>query len=161
MTTLINNTELREISLGRYVQGKTSTIVAGGGTHQLFTVAGGEVLITALWGKVTTAITLAGQTLKLAVDPTSGATVDVSTVSADIGTTDTAAGNLITGLLDVDGTTNLPIVSVGANQPFTFVCPTGEIELEVNDGAGTEDGVIEWYCTWVPLTTGATVAAAA
>lgn len=161
MSTLVPSGDLRNLNLGRYVQGKTTTIVAGGGTFQLFTVAGGEVLITALWGKVTTAITLAGETLKITVDPTSGATVDVSTVSADIGTTDTAAGNLITGLLDVDGTTNLPIVSVGANQPFTFVCPTGEIELEVNNGAGTEDGVIEWYCTYVSLTPGATVVASA
>ena len=160
MSTLINNTELREIALGRYVQGKTTTITADT-TYQLFTVAGGEVLVTGLYGKVTTAISDAGEDVALQVDPTSGATYAISGHSGDVGTTDTAAGNLLTGHYDQDGTSNVPVLVVGADQPFRFVCPTGEIELVVGTGTGAEDGVIEWYLTYVPLTAGASVAASA
>ena len=48
MSVIIQGSQLREISLGRFVQGQRSTITAG--TKQVFTVAGGEVLITALYG---------------------------------------------------------------------------------------------------------------
>lgn len=159
MSVLINGNELREISLGRYVAGQTTTITADT-TYQLFTVAGGEVLVTSLYGKVTTAITDAGEDLALQVDPTSGATYSISQNSGDIGTTDTAAGNLLTAQYDQDGTTNTPLLVVGGHDPFSFVCPTGEIELVVGTGTGSEDGVIEWYLTYVPLTDGASVVAA-
>lgn len=156
MSTLINSTELREISLGRYVQGKTSTL-AGAAVHQLFTVTGGEVLITALWGKVTT--TLAGaNTVNVQTDPTTGDTVVIATAT-DLGTTDTAAGTVICALFDQDGTTNTPSLVKGAGSPLTFVATTGEIESDVT-GAGA-DGVITWFCTYVPLTAGASVAASA
>lgn len=158
MSVIIQGPQLREIALGRYVQGKTSTIVAGGGTHQIFTVAGGEVLITALWGKVTTAITLAGETVALQTDPTTGDTVTIIQAT-DLGTTDTAAGTTlgVTGE-QIAGTSDF---AKGGFALRDLVVTTGEVEAVVNDGAGTEDGVIEWYCTWVPLTPGATVVASA
>jgi hypothetical protein len=161
MTVIIQGTQLRTIGLGTRIQGKTSTFTAGGGTHQLFTVAGGEVFVTGLYGKVTTAVSLAAQKITLVADPTTGTTVNLSEISGDIGTTDTAVGDLITGKMDADGTTNLPIPSVGPGVPFSFVMSTGEIELLVSDETGTEAGVIEWYLTYVPLTDGATVVAAA
>lgn len=160
MSVIINGNELRAISLGRYTQGKTSTITADT-TYQVFTVAGGEVLITALWGKVTTAITDAGEDLQLQLDPDAGATVALCQNSGDIGTTDTPAGSLITFAYDQDGTTNTPLMLVGPFAPLSFVATSGEIELVVGTGSGAEDGVIEWYCTWVPLTNGATVSASA
>lgn len=161
MSVIIQGTQLRDIGLGVYVQGKRSTFGAGGGTHQLFTVAGGEVLVTALWGKTTTAISLAAQKITLVSDPTTGTTTNLSEISGDIGTTDTAVGDLITGRIDADGTTNLPIPSVGPGLPFSFVISTGEIELLVSDETGTEAGAVDWYLTYVPLTPGATVVASA
>lgn len=153
MSTLINNTELREISLGRYVQGKTSTL-SGAAVHQLFTVTGGEVLITALWGKCTTAMAGAN-TLNLQTDPTTGDTVVIVTAT-DLGTTDTAAGTVI-GVADQgDGTIDW---AKGKFALSGLVVTTGEIEVDVV-GAGA-DGVVEWYCTYVPLTAGAAVAASA
>lgn len=161
MSVIIQGDQVRAISLGQYVQGKRSTFGAGGGTHQLFTVAGGEVLVTALWGKVTTAISLAAQKITLVADPTTGTTVNLSEISGDLGTTDTAVGDLITGKMDADGTTNLPIPSVGPGVPYSFVMTTGEIELLVSDETGTEAGAVDWYLTYVPLTSGATIVAAA
>lgn len=154
MSTIIQGTQLREISLGRYLQGKTSTL-AGAATHQLFTVAGGEVLITALWGKCTTAMAGAN-TVNLQTDPTTGDTVVIATAT-DLGTTDTAAGTTI----GVTANTLIPATNLvkGGVAIRDLVVTTGEIESVVT-GAGA-DGVVEWYCTWVPLTAGATVVAAA
>lgn len=157
MSVIIQGTQLREIALGRYVQGKTSTIGAGGGVKQLFTVAGGEVLITGLWGKVTTAISLDTETLALQLDPTTGTTV-VWVTATDLGTTDTAVGDIL-GVKDQgDGTTDF---KVNGEILRNYIATTGEIELDVANVTGTEDGVIDWFCTWIPLTAGATVTASA
>jgi hypothetical protein len=154
MTTLISGSQLRDIGLGRRVQGKTST-VAGAGTHQLFTVAGGEVLITSLYGKVTTAITGATGTYALQVDPTAGDTDTVVTATA-LGATDVTVGTLL-GVRDQgDGTTDF---APGQFALSGLVVAAGEIELVAADA--TADGVIEWYATYVPLTDGATLAASA
>jgi hypothetical protein len=149
---------LRAAVLGAYVQGQTSTITADA-TYQLFTVAGGEVLVTALWGKVTTAISDGGEDLNIVMDPTTGDSVQL-TQDNDLGTTDTAAGTVLAFAYDQDGATNTPMCTKGAGEPLSFVATTGEIELLVTAGTGSEDGVVEWYCTYVALTPGATVTAA-
>ena len=154
---------LRAAVLGQYVQGQTSTITADA-TYQVFTVAGGEVLITALWGKVTTAVSDAGEDIALQMDPTTGTTVQLTQNSGDIGTGGVAVGDLITFSEDNDGASTPGILTGAANAvgsgPLRFVATTGEIELVVGAGTGSEDGVIEWYCTYVALTPGATVTAA-
>jgi hypothetical protein len=134
------------------VSKSTGTLAAT--TVDLFVVAGGEVMITALWGKVTTAITVANS-YKLQVAPTTGATQDLC-AATDIGTTDTVAGTLLTFGLD---TTTAPrkLMSIGYSQALVNVPITvGKIQ---SVSAGT-DGVIVWACTWVPLTDGATLVAA-
>lgn len=153
MTTIIQGSQLRDIALGRYLQGKTTAVATA--THQIFTVAGGEVLITALWGKVTTALTVAN-TVNLQTDPTAGDTVVVVTAT-DLGTTDTAAGTTLQVMEQGDGTVDF--VKGGGHALSGLVVTTGEIETVIT--GTTPDGVIEWYCTWVPLTAGATVVAAA
>lgn len=156
MTAMLQNTQLRDISLGRYTQGKTQNITSGGAaTYQLFTVAGGEVLITALWGKVTTAVTVAN-TVNLQTDPTTGDTVVVVTAT-DLGTTDTAAGTTI-GVVDDDTDATVDF-GKGQYALRNLVVTTGEVESVVT--GTTPDGVIEWYCTWVPLTPTATLTASA
>ena len=154
MTTIIQGSQLREISLGRFVQGQRSTNTAG--TKQVFTVAGGEVLITALYGKVATALTLATETVALQLDPTTGTTV-TWVAASDLGSTDSAVGDLI-GV--VDESTATPDFRVNGRPLTNILATTGEIEAVVADVTGTEDGAIDWFCTYVPLTPGATVVAA-
>ena len=154
MTVIIQGSQLRDIGLGRRVQGKTST-VAGAGTHQVFTIAGGEVLITSLYGKVTTAITGATGTYALQVDPTAGDTDTVVAATA-LGATDVTAGTVL-GV--VDGGTATPDFAPGMFALSNLVVTTGEIELVTADA--TADGVIQWYATYVPLTDGATLTASA
>lgn len=133
------------------VSKSTGTLAAT--TVPVFTIAGGEVLVTALWGKVTTSITVANS-YKLQFNPTTGDTQDIC-AATDIGSTDTLAGTLLTFSL---ATTTAPrkLISVGYAEPLKCVLSIGQIE---SVSAGT-DGVITWYVTWVPLTAGATLVAA-
>jgi hypothetical protein len=154
VTTIITGSDLRSIGLGTRVVGKLQTI-SGAATHQLFTVAGGEVLITALWGVCTTAMAGAN-TVNLQTDPTTGDTVVIATAT-DLGTTDTAAGTTI----GANATTLIPVTTLvkGGLAIKDLPVTTGEIESVIT-GAGA-DGAIQWYCTYVPLTTGASVVASA
>jgi hypothetical protein len=132
--------------LGVTVSKSTGTLAAT--TIPLFTVAGGLVAVTSLVGRVTTAITVANS-YKLQHNPTAGTTVDLCTAT-DIGTTDTALGEILVAKKGAS-------LAVGAALLVApVVMDTGQIE---SVSAGT-DGVILWYCTWVPLQDGATLVAA-
>lgn len=153
MTTFPSPDAFRLNQLGNGpVSKSTGTLAAT--TVDLFVVAGGEVLITAMYGKVTTSITVANS-YKLIVAPTTGATQDLC-AATDIGSTDTVAGTLLSFGLD---TTTAPrkLLSIGYAQALVNVpIPIGKIQ---SVSAGT-DGVITWYVTWVPLVDGATLVAA-
>lgn len=157
MTTITNPDAYRAAVLGNGPVSKaTGTLAAT--TVALFTITGGEVLVTAMWGVVTTAITVANS-YKLQLNPTTGDTGDIC-AATDIGTNDTAAGSLLTFTLE---TTTAPKKLIagsasggGYSQPLRTVVTTGQIE---HVSAGT-DGAITWYVTWVPLTQGARLVAA-
>lgn len=156
MTNIMAASARRDLVLGRRVAAKLQTI-AGAATHQLFTVTGGNVLITAMWGVTTTAMAGAN-TVNVQTDPTTGDTVVVATAT-DLGTTDTAAGTLICGEYDQDGIVNTPSLVKGSGQPLTFAAPIGEIESVVTNALA--DGAIQWYCTWIALDDGANLTASA
>jgi hypothetical protein len=153
MSVLEDPTAYRKAVLGAGSASKaTGTLAAT--TVPLFTIAGGEVLITSLYGRVTTSITVANS-YKLQVNPTTGDTQDLC-AATDIGTTDTLAGTLLTFGLS---TTTAPpkLMSIGYGRVLDMVpVPIGQIE---HVSAGT-DGAITWFVTWLPLVTGATLVAA-
>jgi hypothetical protein len=151
MTAIIQGNQLRTLALGNGPVASPSGAFAAD-TRTIFTVAGGEVMITALWGVVTTAITVAN-TVKLQTNPTTGDTADLTTAT-DIGTTDTAAGTVL-GVLDQTDTP--PDLNRGGKALGGIVVSTGNIE-QVTTGTGP-DGAVTWYCTWIPLTNGATLVA--
>lgn len=134
------------------VSKSTGTLAAT--TVALFTVAGGEVMLTSLYGKVTTAITVANS-YKLQFNPTTGDTQDLC-AATDIGTTDTAAGSILQfGLATTTAPPKLMSIGYGTGMMGTILT-IGQIE---HVSAGT-DGVITWYATWVPMQDGATLVAA-
>lgn len=150
MSTILQGTQLRQLLYGNGpVSKSTGTLAAT--TVALFTVAGGRVAITNMWGVVGTSITVANS-YKLQINPTDGDTTDIN-AATDIGTTDTVAGTVL-GF--GQGTTAAPALLKGGYWHGTLVVPTGQIE---SVSAGT-DGEITWYVTWVPLTNGATLVAA-
>ena len=122
------------------------------GKQFAFTVTGGEVLITSLYLKVTTAIAAAGGTLALQTNPTTGDTVTV-VAATDLGTTDSAAGTLI-GVVDESTTT--PDFRKGGRALTNVPVTTGTVELV---GGSSVDGAVTAVCTWVPLTNGAALVA--
>ncbi|MFI9200165.1 hypothetical protein [Streptomyces sp. NPDC053048] len=156
MSVIVQGSQFRNLLLGGAPVASPSGAFAAD-TRTIFTVAGGEVMITALWGVVTTAITVAN-TVKLQANPTTGDTADIVTAT-DIGTTDTAAGTVLGFLMDPDDTaaTAPDIVKGGGTALQGLVVTTGDIE-QVTTGT-TPDGAVTWYCTWVPLTDGATLVA--
>lgn len=117
----------------------------------VFTVAGGEVMITSVWLKVTTAIT-AASTLALQQNPTTGDTQTLVTAT-DLGTTDTAVGSIVG--LD-QGTTAASSFLRGGRHDIDWVITTGQVELL----PASANGAVTIGVTWVPLTDGATLVAA-
>jgi len=150
MSVLIQASQLRLINLGQRASKSTGTLAAS--TVPLFTVAGGRVAITAIYGAVGTAITVANS-YKLQHNPTTGTTVDLC-AATDIGTTDTPAGDL----LGFTGASNASITRGGSVETLRapIVLAVGQVE---SVSAGT-DGEITWVVNWVPLDDGATLVAA-
>jgi hypothetical protein len=150
VTAIIQGTQLRNLVLGNTpISKSTGTLAAT--TVPLFTIAGGRVAITSLYGLVGTAITVANS-YKLQMNPTTGDTTDIN-AATDLGTTDTAAGTTI-GF--GQGTTAAPALLRGGYWHGLLIAPVGQIE---SVSAGT-DGEITWYLTYVPYDDGATVVAA-
>jgi hypothetical protein len=151
MSTIIQGTQLRSIALGTRVTKSTGTLAAT--TVPLFTVTG-QVLVTSMYGLVTTSITVANS-YKLQFNPTTGDTQDLC-AATDIGTTDTLAGSVLQFGL---ATTTAPpkLISIGyGTARLDSALTTGQIE---SVSAGT-DGVITWCLTWVPLSDTSTLVAA-
>ncbi|MGV1006823.1 MAG: hypothetical protein ACOYEV_19125, partial [Candidatus Nanopelagicales bacterium] len=143
MTNRFNADAYRTSVLGKRQTGKLQTI-AGAATHSVFTITGGNVLITAMWGMTTVAMDGAN-TVNVQSNPTTGDTVVIVTAT-DLGTTDTAAGTTVGVSFDNAGAVTLVKGGVAL---AGWVVPVGAIESVVT-GAGA-DGAIQWYCTWVPL----------
>lgn len=121
-------------------------------TKSLFTVSG-LCVITHMVGVVTTAITTAATTVKLQANPTTGTTFDIAAASADIGTTDTPAGDIL-------GVTAAGAVAVAQITDVAKAITVDAGAIEQVTVAGVTGG-ITWYLTYVPLAAGATIVAAA
>lgn len=153
MSVYIDPAAFRKAVLGLGPVSKASGAITGDPTTPLFTIAGGEVMVTSVWLKVTTTIAATGGTLALQQNPTTGDTQTLVTAT-DLGTTDTAAGSIVG--LD-QGTTAASKWLRGGRHDIRWVITTGQIELV---GASSVDGAVTAYVTWVPLTDGATLVAA-
>jgi hypothetical protein len=152
MSTILQGSQLREIALGRGPVSKASGTLSGN-TVAAFTIAGGEVMITSLYLKVTTTISTDGGTLAVNNVPTSGGTITLVSAT-DLGTTDTTAGTVV-GLAKTTAT--IPAFKLGGVVDLNAVVTTGTVNLV---GASSVNGAVTIYVTWVPLTNGATLVAA-
>lgn len=155
MSVLNNALAYRRAVLGSGPVSKASGAITGDPTIPLFTVAGGEVLITALWLKVTTAIANGNGTLAINNDPSTGtALTNVLVTATDLAGTDTTASSVV-GL--TNGTTAAPAFLRGGTVYLGAIATTGTINLV---GAASVDGAVTVSVMWVPLTDGATLVAA-
>lgn len=156
MSVLIQGDQLRSLLVGVKVQRATAALPQTT-TSTLFTVSGGKVLITSLVGEVTTVIQTQADNTKLTFDPTdAGATQDLCAVldiTADaVGTCYSLTGTPATAMQDA--LNFLPSNKVLA-QPL--VLKPGSILL---DCAASNTGSVKWDLCYIPLDSGASVAAA-
>lgn len=126
-------------------------------TAALFTITGGRVLVTNIIGEVTTVIQTQADATKLQFDPTdAGATQDLcatTDITADaVGTMYSITGTPAGVLQDA-----LNFLSADKVLARGIVLKPGSILLNC---AATNTGSVKWDLTYVPLDTGASVAAA-
>ena len=120
----------------------------------LFSVAGGPILITDLVGVCSTAIG-AASTWTITLDHATQADTEFTdAVDVDV----LAAGGKL--MFSAANPSLMSIVALGANVGSSslmgrWYCPVGMIEV-VEDEAGTT-GVVDWYMTFIPLVDGVTV----
>jgi hypothetical protein len=156
MSVIIQGYQLRELALGVQVI-KAAQALPQTATANLYTVAGGAVLVTSLLGIVSgTAIQSTDPVLSLGTAPTtgtaetSGIATTTSIASAEIGTwlgiqsSTGAAGALVNG-----GHAGNPLWITSP-----FVVPAGTITWTTT---ASKTGAIKWYLTYVALDTGASV----
>ena len=127
-------------------------------TADIFSVDGGKVLVTSIYGEVTTAVGAVANATKLTFDPDDGgsdidlcATLDVT---GDVtGTVYSIVGVLATALQE-----NLDLVVPAKNLPAEgLVLTAGDVKVNCAGSSGT--GAVQWTLTYVPIDLGATVTA--
>ncbi len=150
MSILNPNGAFTKSVLGPVVTKASGTLASA--AIPVFTVAGGEVMITSVWLKVTTSITTDAGTLALQNNPTTGDTLTLVTAT-DLGTTDTLAGDIIG--LDQGSTAASKFLRGGRNN-INWAVSIGQLELL----PASANGAVTIGVTWVPLTDGATLVAA-
>ncbi len=156
MSVLIQGDQLRALTLGVRVARATAALPQTT-TSTLFTIATGKVLITSLFGEVTTVIQTQANNTKLTFDPTAaGASQDMCAVvdiTADaVGTVYSITGTPATALQD---SLNWTPSSKMLAQPVML--KPGSILL---DCAASNTGSVKWDLCYIPLDNGASVAAA-
>ena len=155
MSVLIQGDQIRSITLGTRVSRATAALPQTA-TSTLFTISTGQILLTSIFGEVTTVIQTQANNTKLTFDPTAaGASQDMCAVldiTADaVGTIYSITGTPATALQDA-----LNFVPSNKMLAQPIVLKPGAILL---DCAASNTGAVKWQCTYIPLENGATVAA--
>lgn len=150
MTIVNEGSAFRKSCLGNIATKGSGTLAST--AIPVFTVAGGEIMVTSVWLKVTTAISTDSGTVALQQNPTTGDTQTLVTAT-DLGTTDTAVGSIVG--LD-QGTTAASKFLRGGRHDVMWVITIGQIEIL----PASANGAVTIGVTWVPLTDGATLVAA-
>lgn len=115
------------------------------GADDLFTIADGNILITALYAETTIEITTAA-TGQVSFNPTAGAAINW-----DDGTLPylSNAGEIVLVPMDVAFPATQALAQPAPAWPYGYICPPGVIELTIA-GADT-DGGLEWVLFYIPL----------
>jgi hypothetical protein len=156
MSVIIQGAQLRTIAFGQQVT-KAAANLPQTATATLFTVAGGNILVTSLLGVVSgTAIQNQACTLALGTVPTTGTAsttgiaTAVSIINKEIGTwVAPQASSGASGALVVGGNAGASLFL-----PVPFTVPAGTISWTTS---ASNTGKMAWYLTYVPLDTGASV----
>ena len=142
---------LSDIGIGMRVDRATQVMA----DETIFTVAGGNVLMTLIIGEVTTVLENVANNTKLTLTPTVGSAVDIC---ANLDTDNIEAG----GLLTITGTLANAMAKSNAGASAIQVTPIvlapGVLAIDV---AATKTGSVKWSLWYLPLEDGAYVEATA
>lgn len=142
-------------SLGHHVARELDTLPQTA-TESIFTIAGGRVLITLLFGEVTTAIQNSDPVAKITANPTTGSSIDVAS-TVDLSSLE--IGGFI--LCEGDGTalikSNAGSAPGAASSSRPWIVNTGTLDLTTG---ASKTGAVKWDLFYVPIDEGASVTAA-
>lgn len=156
---------LRQVILGDRAEKSAAALVQNAATS-LFTVSGGDILVTALYGKVSTVIGANAITVKLQHTPSGGSAGDISaatTITSDAVGTIYGVTGVAADILSAQKVTGTEVptvtfgtVGVGARG---IILPAGSLKMLASN-ADPDGGKITWRLFYVALAAGASVAAA-
>jgi hypothetical protein len=133
---------------------RAASNIAQSGTLDLFTVAGGRVLVWMILGQVTTIIQAQADAVKLIAHPTTGSDVDLC-ATADIN------GLEVGGKLSLNGTLatalGKTLAGAAAGLALPVIIDPGVIRM---NAAASNTGQIKWTLWYMPIDQGASVVAA-
>lgn len=153
MSSLQKGSSLRLANYGARVEKAAATLPQTGG-QSLFVVSGGAVIVTAIVGRVTTAVQAQATNTKLIANPDSGTVLDLC-ANVDL------SGKEVGTLLGISGSsfTAAMVASTAAagvkNSPF--VVGPGRIQLVT---AASSTGATRWTLLYLPLDDAAQVVSA-
>ncbi|MGR6923093.1 hypothetical protein ACU635_53315 [[Actinomadura] parvosata] len=156
MSVLIHGSQLRALALGVRVEQPAKTVPQNA-LSSLFTIAGGRILLTGLYGEVTTVIGGTTPNAKLVYSPTSGTDTDLCTATAitsDAVNTQYSLPAAVGSALNVSSQVGQVVAQGGTGH----VLNTGTVDVHVSAADAT--GAIKWTLTYIPLDDGASVSAA-
>lgn len=155
MANYIKGAVLRETQFGLLVT-KSALALPQTATSTLYTVSGGNVLVTGLLGVVSSATGSTVTTLSLGTVPVTG-TAEAAGMATAVAITSLEAGTWV-GVQASSGKAGALVVGSDGGKtlflPTPFVVPAGTITWTTSAG---DTGGMSWYLTYVPLDTGASV----
>ena len=126
-------------------------------TQDLFTVAGGAVLVTLMFGRVGTVLGSVANDLAIWVDPTAAGTTYILASASEGNALEANSFMVVEG----DGTALMITGLAGAGPIISgtgrWICPAGKIQLKA---VGETTGSTSWELFYVPLDDGASVVSA-
>lgn len=143
---------IADLKLGIFVARATAALAAA--LTPIFTVSTGAVLLTAIWGKVTTAS--GANNVHLEATPTTG--TGAIPIAANLDIDPALVGDYLTCPLTGSGalTYNASATGLVLGTSLGIIIPVGTIDYH----AAAAEGAVAWTMCYIPLEAGASVAAA-
>ena len=159
MSTVVNNTSIRQVALGRFAQTAAKTVPQNA-TQTVFTVSGGRIMITSLYGLVTTIIAGTTPAVKYIATPTVGTLNDMCTAL-------TITADEVGMMWQLPILVGSPLIGAAAAGKSGSVSGTGGMcgqivapgTIGFNNSAADGTGAVIHTLLWVPLDAGAAVVA--
>jgi hypothetical protein len=157
MATVVQGTQSRFLHYGTVVT-KAAQAFPQTATATLYTVTGGNILVTLLLGEVTTVVQSSDPVLTLGCGtPTIGGTLDTDGIATSTTLASQEVGTLVTVAASSGLGGALVVGSLAGSAAFLstpFVVSAGTITWTTG---ASKTGAMKWYLTYIPLDDGASV----